>query len=106
VDSAYDDIVNRTGGGIVYYFAYQGYTHPANQLAHKLLPIAIFAIVLLGAWELLGCKSRPSQESRPSPKPSRPTDPLYKSVSAMNKAKDLQGKLRQKIDIDLTRDDD
>lgn len=107
VDSAYADIVNPTGGGIVYYFAYEGYKHPANQLAQTIGIVAIFSIALLGAWELTGRKSQESPASpHPLPKPIPPKDPLSKSTSAVNNARELQAKLRQKIDIDLTHHDD
>lgn len=107
-DSAYTDIVDETGGGIIYYFAYDGYKHPVDTLAEVIGIIAVFSSALLGARELARRnKSKKSPDSpKPSPKSTPPKDPLGKSVDAMKNARDVQSKLRQKIDVDLTRHDD
>ena len=105
----YLDLVEATGGGIVYYFAYDGYIDPAEQFANSVMPIAVIVLVLLGAWELRGGKSRntvtvPLNPSTPKAKP--PKEPLGKSTSSVNNAEDFQSKLRNKLDIDSIRHDD
>lgn len=109
VATEYFDMVEATGGGIVYYFAYDGYVDRTEQLANTAMPIAVIMLILLGAWELRSRKSQnfvavPSNPTSPKVKP--PKDPLGKSSSSVNKAENFQNKLRNKLDIDSTRHDD
>jgi hypothetical protein len=98
VDAAFTQIVESTGGGVVYYFAVPGYVDPVDRAAQTGLLLGTPLLVLTTVWEIRRrSKTRivliPVQ---PGPK----NDPLRKANDAADFAQRTKDNAQRRIDID------
>jgi hypothetical protein len=94
-------LVQSTGGNIVYYFTVPGYIDPVDDAAHKVqaVSMATLFLVVLETWAVRRFKNRPLTVSFPK----SPADPFGKASSKVDAAEDFvrRTKDRQQRDMDI-----
>ena len=106
-------LVQSTGGGVVYYFSVPGYVDPIDDVSQKVLAVSIvvLGLVVVETWAVRRFKNRPAIVSSPKPPraPKQPADPFGKAVRKTDAAEDFVQRSKEKrqrdIDIEDSRDD-
>src|SRR5262245_36624344 len=92
VDSAFLDVVNATGGGVVKYFTVPGYVDPVDQAARPAFLVSLIATLGTGLWELA------SRSSLFSPRPSRsPVHPIRQAVDSVELAEKFARESKDRV---------
>jgi hypothetical protein len=106
-------LVQKTGGDVVYYFTVPGYVDPIDDAANKVLMVSIIVLglVIVETWAMRRFKNQAPGVSSPKPprSPKQPADPFGKAVRKTDAAEDFvqrsKDKRQRDIDIEDSRDD-
>ncbi|MBZ0289136.1 MAG: hypothetical protein K8I30_16065, partial [Anaerolineae bacterium] len=115
VDPEFTQLVQSTGGSIVYYFAVPGYVDPVDAAAQKVMivAIAVLGLVIVETLVVRRFKNRPGIVLSPAPKPpaapKQPADPFARAARKTDDVEDFaqraKDRKRRDIDVEDSRDD-